>query len=275
MSRSLKIALGGVVLAGVGGYALGLRDGPSPAPVLQPGPAQSLPPVALPVVAAPPVQPTQPAIVPPAIAPPAIVRSATMSAHFGLGRAAMREEVTAWNIDVLPDGRGLPVGKGNATDGEALYITSCAACHGEFGEGKGRWPVLAGGIGSLRNDRPEKTIGSFWPVASTLFDYINRAMPYGNAQSLKPDEVYAISAYILHMNDVIKDPEKELNETNFAQIQLPNAGGFYDDDREVAEKHFWNRDVCMKDCAKEPARVTGRALVLDVTPDAASRPPVE
>ncbi len=265
MSRSLKIALGGVVLAGVGGYALGLRDAPVPATA------------PLPVVAASPVQPAPPVIAPviaPVIPPPATV-PATLSGRFQLGRTAMPEEVGAWNIDVLPDGRGLPVGKGNAKDGEALYITYCAACHGEFGEGKGRWPVLAGGLGSLKNDRPEKTVGSFWPATSTLFDYINRAMPYGNAQSLKPDEVYAISAYILHMNDVIKDPEKELNETNFAAVPLPNAGGFYDDDREVAEKHFWNRDVCMKDCAKEPARVTGRASVLDVTPDSASRPSVE
>ncbi len=194
---------------------------------------------------------------------------------FGLGRPALAEEVRAWNIDVLPDGRGLPVGKGNAKDGERLYIAGCAACHGEFGEGVARWPVLAGGFGTLKNDRPEKTIGSFWPAATTLFDYINRAMPYGNAQSLAPDDVYAIAAYILHMNDVITDPEKELNQTNFADIRLPNAGGFYDDDREIAEGHFWNRQVCMSNCAKEPARVTGRAAVLDVTPDSKARPAVE
>jgi S-disulfanyl-L-cysteine oxidoreductase SoxD len=206
---------------------------------------------------------------------PATTATAAKPKPLGLGRPALAEEVKAWDIDVLPDGRGLPVGKGNAKDGEALYIQNCAACHGEFGEGVGRWPVLAGGLGTLKNDRPEKTIGSFWPATSTLFDYINRAMPYGNAQSLTPDEVYAISAYILHMNDVVKDPEKELNERNFAQVQLPNAGGFYDDDREVAEKQFWNRKVCMKDCAAEPARVTGRASVLDVTPDSANRPRVE
>jgi cytochrome c len=207
---------------------------------------------------------------------PATTAAATAAPKpFGLGRPALAEEVKAWDIDVLPDGRGLPVGKGNAKDGEALYITNCAACHGEFGEGVARWPVLSGGLGSLKNDRPEKTIGSFWPATSTLFDYIRRAMPYGNAQSLTPDEIYAISAYILHMNDVIKDPEKELNQSNFAQIELPNAKGFYDDDREVTEKHFWNHKVCMKDCAKEPAKVTGRAMVLDVTPDSASRPHVE
>jgi cytochrome c len=193
----------------------------------------------------------------------------------GLGRAALPEEVKAWDIDVMPDGRGLPVGRGTAKDGEQIYITQCAACHGEFGEGVGRWPVLSGGIGSLKNDRPEKTIGSFWPYPSTMFDYIYRAMPFGNAQSLKPDEVYAISAYILHMNDVIKDPEFEVNERNFAQIRLPNAGGFYADDRETSERAFWNRQVCMSDCRKDEPKVTGRAAVLDVTPDSASRPRVE
>jgi cytochrome c len=218
-------------------------------------------------------QAPRPAPAQPAASAPAA--AAQPAPRFGLGRPALAEEVKAWDIDVLPDGRGLPVGKGNAKDGEAVYVQHCAACHGEFGEGVGRWPVLSGGVGSLKNDRPEKTIGSFWPATSTMFDYIYRAMPFGNAQSLTPDEVYAISAYILHMNDVIKDPEFEVNERNFAQIRLPNAGGFYEDDREKVERHFWNRQVCMANCAPTPAQVTGRAMVLDVTPDSASRPRVE
>jgi S-disulfanyl-L-cysteine oxidoreductase SoxD len=258
----------GIAVAGAGGYVLGLRDAPD---IILQGNLQN---VAAGVQSFAPTT-TVPLILTEHMAKPATAAVSVETKAFGLGRSALPEEVKAWDIDVLPDGRGLPVGKGTAKDGEALYISNCAACHGEFGEGVGRWPVLSGGLGTLKNDRPEKTIGSFWPATSTLFDYINRAMPYGNAQSLTPDEVYAISAYILHMNDVIKDPEKELNQTNFAQVQLPNAGGFYDDDREVAEKHFWNRKVCMTDCAKEAAKVTGRASVLDVTPDSASRPRVE
>lgn len=166
----------------------------------------------------------------------------------GLGREATPEEIKAWDISVRPDGKGLPPGKGTASQGEQIFIAQCATCHGDFGEGRDRWPVLAGGMGSLTHDRPEKTIGSFWPDASTVFDYIRRAMPFGNAQSLKPDEIYALTAYLLNLNEVIKDPAFELNEKNFASIKMPNTANFYDDDREVSEKHFWNRKPCMKAC---------------------------
>src|SRR4051812_10220974 len=105
------------------------------------------------------------------------------SAKLGLGRAATAEEIAAWDTDVGPDGRGLPVGKGTVKQGDDLFQEKCASCHGEFGQGVGRWPVLAGGAGTLKADRPDKTVGSFWPDLSTVFDYIKRAMPYGNAQS--------------------------------------------------------------------------------------------
>ena len=117
-------------------------------------------------------------------------------------------------------------------------------------------------------------IGSYWPSASTLFDYIKRAMPYGNAQSLTDDELYSVVAYILNLNEVIKDPKFELNETTFATIKMPNTDGFYDDDREVSEKHFWNRKVCMTKCGPE-LKVTSRAMVLDVTPDEKKGPKVD
>jgi cytochrome c len=199
---------------------------------------------------------------------------AKSAVKLGLGRAATPEEITAWDTDVRPDGRGLPVGKGTVKQGDDLFQEKCASCHGEFGQGVGRWPVLAGGAGTLKADRPDKTVGSFWPELSTVFDYIKRAMPYGNAQSLTNDEVYALTAYILSMNDVVKDDNFELNEKNFTTIKMPNAAAFFEDDRETSEKQFWNKNPCMKDCRPTP-KVTGRAMAIDVTPDGKSGPKVE
>lgn len=200
--------------------------------------------------------------------------SAALSAKLGLGRVATPEEVAAWDIDVRPDGQGLPPGKGTAAQGEEIFQEKCAACHGDFGEGRDRWPALSGGHGSLRADRPDKTVGSFWPYASTLFDYVRRAMPFGDAQSLEPDQIYALTAYVLHLNEVIKDPNFELNRSNFTSIKMPNEATFYDDDREVTEKAFWKKSVCMKNCLPEQ-KIVGRASVIDVTPDQKSGPRVD
>lgn len=196
------------------------------------------------------------------------------AAKTGLGRVALPEEIGAWDIDVRPDGRGLPPGKGTVKQGDELFQAQCSACHGEFGQGNGRWPVLAGGQGTLKADRPDKTIGSFWPDVSTVFDYVRRAMPFGNAQSLSVDELYAVTAYLLYLNDIIKDENFELSDKNLASVKLPNAEGFYDDNRESAEKSFWNREPCMKNCKGE-AKITGRAVILDVTPDSATAPRVD
>ena len=164
--------------------------------------------------------------------------------------------------------------------GEEIFQTNCATCHGEFGEGKDRWPTLAGGLGSLTHDRPEKTIGSFWPYATIVFDYVKRAMPFGNAQSLSDDDIYAITAYLLQVNDVIKDPNFELNAKTILEIKMPNADGFYDDDRETAEKEFWTAKPCMTNCLPKEATITSHARILDVTPDKAAdsakkAPPVQ
>jgi S-disulfanyl-L-cysteine oxidoreductase SoxD len=192
----------------------------------------------------------------------------------GLGREAHPEEVKAWDIDVRPDGQGLPPGKGSVKDGEDLYQAQCAACHGEFGESAGRWPMVAGGAGSLKGEGPEKTVGSFWPYASTTFDYIKRAMPYGNARSLSDDEVYAITAYVLFLNDIVKE-DFTLSKENFGTVKLPNEANFYDDDREKTERHFWKKEPCMKNCAPTPAKVANRARMLDVTPEEGKGPKVE
>jgi mono/diheme cytochrome c family protein len=192
----------------------------------------------------------------------------------GLGRAALPEEIAAWNTDVRPDGLGLPPGKGSVKLGEAIFLEKCASCHGEFGEGAGRYPVLVGGAGTLGKDNPDKTIGSFWPYASTVFDYVRRAMPFGNAQSLTPDETYALTAYLLNLNDVVKD-DFVLSKENFGSVQMPNLENFYDDDRETSEKAFWKKNPCMTDCKPETPRILGRARALDVTPDSKTGPKVE
>ena len=204
----------------------------------------------------------------PAAAQPAVkVVTPTVSE---LGRPALPEEIAAWNIDVRPDGEGLPEGKGSVKDGEQLFLENCAVCHGEFGEGAGRWPVLAGGQGSLKSERPEKTVGSFWPYASTVFDYVHRAMPFGNNMSLSPDQTYAIVAYILNLNDLVPE-DYVLTKENFPKVKLPNQPNFFLDDRETSEKAFWKADPCMKDCKAE-VKITSRARILDVTPEGEEAP---
>ena len=181
-----------------------------------------------------------------------------------LGAAATPEQIQAWDIDVRPDGLGAPAGSGTAPKGEAVYIEKCAMCHGDFGEARGRYPVLVGGHGTLKDQRPEKTIGSYWPYASTIFDYIKRAMPFGDAQSLTNDEVYAITAFLLNMNDVI-DSDFVLDASNIGKIEMPNAANFIDDPRPDAQA-VKVADLCMKDCKPE-IKVLGRAVIIDVTPD--------
>ena len=183
----------------------------------------------------------------------------------GLGREAKPAEVAAWDIDVRPDGQGLPEGGGTVAQGEVLFQERCAACHGEFGEGAGRWPVLAGGYDTLASEDPVKTIGSYWPHLSTVYDYIRRAMPFGDAQSLTPDELYAVTAYLLYLNDIVEDEDFELTKENFTSIELSNASGFIDDDRPDTPT-LAEREPCMNDCKAE-AVITKRARVLDVTPE--------
>ena len=183
----------------------------------------------------------------------------------GLGRAATPEEIALWDIDVRPDGLGLPAGSGDVMTGDKIYTEKCSACHGVFGEGTGRWPVLAGGQGSLSDARPVKTIGSYWPYLSTVYDYVNRAMPFGNAQSLTHDEVYAITAYLLYLNDEV-DEDFVLSSDNFAEARLPNEEAFKPDDRVEVEFAAFKEEPCMSDC-KPSVEITMRAAVLDVTPE--------
>ena len=186
--------------------------------------------------------------------------------RYHIGRAPTADEIRGWDIDVRPDGQGLPEGKGTVAQGEKLFMDNCSTCHGEFGEGNGRWPVLAGGKGSLTSDNPVKTVGSYWPYASTVFDYVRHAMPYGNTGSLSVDEYYALVAYVLYLNDVVTDQNFEVNRKTLATIKMPNEQGFVMDDRATSEKSFWQKDPCMKDCIA-PVKITGRAAAIDVTPE--------
>lgn len=210
------------------------------------------------------------AATPPAGEPPAgdpVAASADGGLVLGLGRAATEDEIAAWDIDIRPDGLGLPAGRGTVSQGEPIYEAQCAACHGDFGEAVGRWPVLAGGHGTLRNERPEKTVGSYWSHASTLFDFIRRAMPFGNARSLSDDEVYALTAYVLYLNDVVTDQEFELSNENFTSVKLPNEPNFIPDDR-LSEPFYADKsEPCMKDCVPGAPTIKMHAEVLDVTPE--------
>ncbi len=142
----------------------------------------------------------------------------------GLGIPASAEEIAAWDIDIGPDGAGLPPGRGTAREGSELFAGLCEMCHGPGGQ-DGMHDRLVGGIGTLASGAPVKTVGSFWPHATTLFDYVRRAMPYFMPQSLSNDEVYAISAYILAENGLIGEDD-EMNAETLAKVQMPNRDGF-------------------------------------------------
>ncbi len=194
----------------------------------------------------------------------ALIAGPAPAGGFGLGREATPEEVAAWDIDIRPDGQGLPEGSGAVTDGEEIFADNCAVCHGDFGEGVDRWPVLAGGQGTLTSDRPIKTIGSYWPYLSTVWDYVHRAMPFGAAQSLSNDDVYAVTAYLLYLNDLV-DEDFVLSRDNFQEVRLPNEANFFDDDR-TSSPIWTSPDACMENCKPE-VTITKRAAVLDVTPE--------
>src|SRR5665213_3374531 len=148
--------------------------------------------------------------------------------NFGIGHVATQEQIAGWDIDVRPDGQGAPPGHGSVKQGEKVYLDRCASCHGVFG-------------------------------------YIRRAMPFGDAQSLSNDELYAVTAYVLNLNEIVDD-KFVLSKETWGRVKMPNENGFYDDDREKTEKAFWNANPCMRDC-RGPVTITGRALAVDVTPD--------
>jgi cytochrome c len=141
-----------------------------------------------------------------------------------LGVPVTAAEIAGWDISVGPDGAGLPAGKGTATTGAAVYQAKCLACHGEKGAGKPS-DQLVGGQGTLRDANAVRTVGSYWPYSTTLFDYVRRAMPYVAPQSLTPDELYSLCAYILFLNGVIGETD-EMNATTLPKVKMPNRDNF-------------------------------------------------
>lgn len=154
---------------------------------------------------------------------------AQAQSRIGLGRAATADEIKGWDIDIGRDGEGLPPGGGAVAQGHALYDAQCSACHGARGEG-GLGDRLAGGEGTLASAKPVKTVGSYWPYAPTLFDYIRRAMPLTAPQSLSNDEVYAVAAYVLHLNGLVPD-DARLDAKSLSAIRMPNRDRFVSDPR--------------------------------------------
>jgi len=140
------------------------------------------------------------------------------------GRVPSAAEVALWDIDVTPDGTGLPPGRGSVAQGRDLYTNNCAGCHGPGGQG-GIKDRLAGGVGSLATATPVKTVGSYWPYATTLYDYIRRAMPYQAPGSLTNDEYYALAAYLLNVNGIVP-ADATLDRESLPKVQMPNRDGF-------------------------------------------------
>ena len=158
---------------------------------------------------------------------PSIAVYAEDQREYGFGRPATEAEIKAWDIDVGPTGAALPLGRGTVQQGAAIYANKCASCHGPTGT-EGSQNRLVGGRGSLATAQPIKTIGSYWPYAATLYDYIYRAMPFTAPQSLTPDEVYALVAWLLHQNGIIPK-NAVMDARTLPAVTMPNRAGFASD----------------------------------------------
>jgi S-disulfanyl-L-cysteine oxidoreductase SoxD len=180
---------------------------------------------------------------------PAAGRGAAASAgvpvarnYYGIGEAVTPAEAAPWDITVGPLGRNLPPGRGTVSEGKSVYQSECASCHGEAGQG-GTGNRLVGGFGSLATSKPVKTVGSYWPFATTVFDYIRRAMPMNHPQSLTADQVYALVAYILYLNGIVPG-DAVMDQRTLPAVKMPNRDGFL-----WSSPHPATRGVaCMTNC---------------------------
>lgn len=156
-------------------------------------------------------------------------RGETASRKYGFGQVATEAQVEAWDIDIASDGAGLPPGQGTVQKGRQIFLQKCAMCHGPTGR-EGPMDRLVGGQGTLKTSKPLKTVGSYWPYATTLFDYIRRAMPFTAPQSLSADEVYSLVAWILYQNQIIPE-DAVMNAKTLPAVRMPNEDGFVADPR--------------------------------------------
>ena len=167
--------------------------------------------------------------------------SAQAKSRYGIGRAASSAEIAGWNIDIDRYGNNLPPGSGSVSHGQEVFDQQCSACHGAKGEG-GVGDQLVGGQGTLATPKPVRTVGSYWPYAPTLFDYIRRAMPQNAPQSLSNDDVYAVSAYILNLNGLLP-ADATLDARTLSAIKMPNRDKFVGDPRPDVKN-----PECIRDC---------------------------
>lgn len=154
---------------------------------------------------------------------------AAQAPKYGVGRAVSAAEIGNYGIMVGADGKGLPEGSGTAVEGKAVYAAKCGNCHGAKGEG-GIGTALVGGKGTLATAKPLKTVGSYWPYATTVWDYVHRAMPFDRAGTLKYDEVYSVVAYVLFLNGIVEE-KQVMNASTLPKVRMPNRDGFVPDPR--------------------------------------------
>jgi len=151
------------------------------------------------------------------------------SPKYGVGRTPTAGEIRQWDVSVRPDGKGLPAGSGSAIEGKEIYTNRCLKCHGAAGQGRDSVP-LVGGRGTLNTAKPLKTVESYWPYATTLFDYVNRAMPFDKPGTLTASQVYSVAAYVLFLGHIV--PENTvLDARTLPRVQMPNRDGFVPDPR--------------------------------------------
>jgi S-disulfanyl-L-cysteine oxidoreductase SoxD len=171
----------------------------------------------------------------------ALPAAAEDAQRLNVGQVVSETDLSSWNIDIGVDGAGLPPGRGSVSQGKAIYENKCIGCHGAEGRGQ---PMdrLAGGQGTLKSDKPVKTIGSYWPYATTVFDYVRRAMPLDKPQSLSADEVYALTAYLLHLNKLVGS-RAIMSAQTLPKVRMPNQTAFRADPRPDV-----TNSACQRDC---------------------------